>query len=157
MKMNEELIAFLSKLEGRTLFQVLVGPAGVHYDFASGRALSAKRRELSVLSNAPIHITSKLKPVIFSCGPYPPYACQDELAAILLTRQVAEAAFDPEKNALRVVLDEEILLSLLPRLDERGEETVWSVHSHLRQDTEEGNLGFLVGPSFIKRIKQGKS
>jgi len=59
MKMNEELATFLSKLEGRTLFQVLVGPAGVHYDFALGQGLSAKRPELSVLSNAPIHITSK--------------------------------------------------------------------------------------------------
>ncbi len=157
MKMNEELTVFLSKLDGRTLFQVLVGPAGVHYNFASGTALSAKRRELSVLSNTPIHITSKLKKVMFACGPYPAYASQDELAAILITRQVAGAAFDPEKNALRVVLDEEILLSLLPRLDERGKETVWSVHSHLQEDTATGNLGFLVGPSFIKRIKQGKS
>jgi hypothetical protein len=157
MKTTEALTAFLSKLEGRTLFEVLVGPAGVHYHFALGAALSAKRRELSVLSDTPIHITSNLKQIVFSCGPYPAYACQDELAATLLTRQVAEAAFDPEKNALRLVLDREILLSLLPRLDEGGQETVWSVHSHLQEDTAAGNLGFLIGPTSIKPIKQAKS
>jgi hypothetical protein len=152
--MNQELQHLIGKLVGRRLFNVLVGPAGVHYDFAAGTDLLARIPELSILSNTRLTIYSRAKKCLFSGGPYPAYSCQEELSNLLTDREVANAEFDSQKNAARIILDDEILLSLLPCVEIKKEETCWSIHACSQELIQKNGLGFLIGAAKVERIKK---
>jgi hypothetical protein len=146
--MSSDVEMYLGKLKGTRLFRVLVGPAGVHYDFAIGRDRAEHVTDFSILSNTGIMVTAEGKKRLFACGPYPGYSHQDTLSSLLTIRHLTCAEFDSEKNAARIILDDKILLSLIPTESPKGD-ICWSFHA----DCEGPTSGLVVWRSHIKPLK----
>jgi hypothetical protein len=130
----------LGALEGLRLLSIAVGPAGVHYDFA--RDANVKSGFISVLSNAAVTLQVKGGGKIFESSQYPPSSCQRDLEELMIGSVVTSAEIDHATNAARIILDETMLLSLLP--GPMTGDVCWSIHKSPTATTAEGGEGGFV-------------
>ena len=110
----------ISIMPRRYIMNIMVGPAGVHYQFG------ASFLDIDILANTPVRIFSKEGPV-YATNAFPPYSCSDDFKKLLLKRMVSEAFFYDKTNKIRMVFDDEIALDLQPS-EENG--TNWMIYYH---------------------------
>lgn len=137
------LEALLGRIEGCYLHAVLVGPAGVHYDFA--RSVEQREPDYGILANTAIVLQGRGGARRYQAPPYADRACQADLQALLEGRRVVSAEYDGETGGARLLLEEAGLLSLLP--SPKAQALCWSIHDH-----GQGRSGFLVYADALEPI-----
>ena len=107
----------LSLATGSRIADVRVGPAGVHLDLDSAPDQRVGRKPmLSFWLQGGLRVKNQQEEK-FSSPPCPPESARELLAPLLVGRLVTEAALDRNRNVLRLVLDDELLLSVYPARD----------------------------------------
>jgi hypothetical protein len=151
----EEVQSLVSSLTGSTIVQLLVGPAGIHYDFGAGTSDGEFVVRTTILSNTAVNLTARFGLVILRTNPFPPFAIQPKLRDLLMRRKITRSSFDAAKNAARIHFDEEILLSLVPVA---GKQVDWRL-SHFPEGLQSRRMdrGFLITAEGIIRITPNAS
>lgn len=125
----------LTSIQGLQVCEILVGPAGVHYNFGGA---TAESHQVGILSNAAITLQRKGGHLAFQTRTYPPFECADQLRTLLLGKRVLSAELDPAANTARIILDEAGLLSLTPQTCQQ-DDVCWSIHDERPESgTEKG-------------------
>jgi hypothetical protein len=150
--MITQLRDLFGQLRGRIICRVSVGPAGVHYDFRPPLAQTREFFDYGILSNAAVTLRSKQKETLLALPPFPPFQSEKELQSFLLGKEVTNADIDEEKNAGRIILGDEILLSLIPT---HGDDRVyWALYNWpLGYEVGGKTNGFVITASNIQRVK----
>lgn len=140
------LASLLHRFHSKTAWGVAVGPAGFHIHI--GGVLPDPPRkpvgELSLWIQCRFHICSMDK-FLLGLPAYPPEAENDRIAQHLENRVVTEADLD-NQNALRMVLDDQLLFSAFPK----GADERWIVYDHAASPVEY----FIVHESKIEQRKE---
>jgi len=149
--MIDEVRKLMASLRGEKVVKVVVGPAGVHYDFGPEQKSPALIVRYGVLSNTSITIHSSQRQRLLGIAPFPPFSCQDALGKVLVGKTVTEADFDEKKNAARIILDGNLLLSLVPTAEDEG--VYWSVYYWPSGPLGKIRDGFVITADSIERVK----
>jgi len=127
------LSAVLQKMVGKKAWGTIIGPWGVHVHFRNLHANKNPRLrphgDYSTWVRGGIRVTNK-RNTFFESGPYPEESLEKALAVLIDGREVSGADFDQAKNALRIILDQEILFSAYPASDGKYEYP-WIIYDHL--------------------------
>jgi hypothetical protein len=146
--MKAVLCKLLGGLVGNRMTRILVGPAGVHYDFAAN---NREQEAFGILGNTSVTIHSKAKARLFACGAYPPFSCEEDLRRLLLGLIVTAAEFDEESYSARIILDEKLLLSLTPNASDK--KVYWTIYEFVRSSgTRNISRGCVVTSTNIEAV-----
>ncbi len=131
---KENLELMLRQLVGKPIWGLSIGPAGVHLHFGEKHPdphpSVEPHGDYSIWVKGGIQITTKAK-TLWESRPYPSMREAPRLSALLGGKIVSVAAIDFTMNALRIVLNDEVLFSAYPlRLNE--EDCPWILYDHLK-------------------------
>ena len=123
----------LSRITGKSMWGILVGPAGVHIHFGHEHSPSGSERcgEYSLWIKGIIRLNDKARRQLST----PPslQALEAQLTGILTNRLPTSTGVDHKNNVLRLVVSDEILLSAFPSNKEQGHP--WILYDHTASPT----------------------
>ena len=101
-------------IDGMRLVNVVVGPAGVNFDF--DRIGVRDRDAVTILSDTGIDIRDSNNNVVIYCSKYPPYSINEKLSCLLSDRRVLYAEVDNKNggNIALIAFDGNRVLRLAP-------------------------------------------
>ena len=125
---DTSLIETVSKLEGLPAWEPLIGPCGFMLQFGSKRIVLNRIDEgdFTLWAQCDIKVSGHGKLYYPRC--WPVEEDQEMLESFLITPAVIKAAVDERDNSLRLLLHENVLLSVFPA--ENEDDGCWLLYDH---------------------------
>ncbi len=130
---DTSLIETVSKLEGLPAWEPLIGPCGITLEFGSKLNIfkGLESGDFSLWAQCEIKVSGHGKLRYPRC--YPVKEDQELLDPFIITPAIMKAAVDEKDNSLRLLLHEDVLLSVYPA--ENEDDGCWLLFDHTQTYT----------------------